>query len=101
MRRTSVTKARRTGGRANFLGTSGCLRQVRSGSQSLTIGKANALTRERIRKELLHLRVLRLGFFQKGMSRSVSWAGVLPPNGCNQIALKIRSRTPPTHNPHI
>jgi hypothetical protein len=29
MRRTSVTKARRTGGRTNFLGTSGCLRQVR------------------------------------------------------------------------
>jgi hypothetical protein len=31
--------------------------------------------------------VLRLGFFQNGMSRSVSWAGVLPPNGCKQITL--------------
>jgi hypothetical protein len=49
--------------------------------------------------------VLRLGFFQKGMSRSVLRAGVLPPNGCEQITLKIRSRTPPnsqsTHLAHI
>jgi hypothetical protein len=38
-----------------FSELSGCLRQVRSGSHSLAIGKANVLTRERISKELLHL----------------------------------------------
>ena len=79
-----------------------CILRLRS---ACGFGKANVLTRERIRKELLHLRVLCLGFFQNGMSRSVSWAGVLPPNGCKQITLEIRFRTPPhsqsTHLAHI